>query len=74
MATLTIRNVSEETKRRLQQRAAANDRSMEAEVRLILDETTEDPGEGILRWLHHAENLRGDLELPPRSAPRQVGL
>jgi plasmid stability protein len=36
MATLTIRNVDETVKRRLQVRAALNGRSMEAEARAIL--------------------------------------
>ncbi|WP_291278716.1 toxin-antitoxin system antitoxin subunit [Galactobacter sp.] len=74
MATLTIRNVSEETKRRLQERAASNERSMEAEARSILDDATEEPGTGILRWIRNTEALRGDLDLPARSAPRNVDL
>ena len=42
MATLTIRNLDEKVKRRLQVRAALNGRSMEAEVRAILTATVED--------------------------------
>ncbi|HYG86834.1 MAG TPA: plasmid stabilization protein [Azospirillum sp.] len=38
MAALNIRNLSEETHRALRVRAAQNGRSMEAEVRAILDE------------------------------------
>ncbi|HLS64804.1 MAG TPA: hypothetical protein VK060_15585 [Ruania sp.] len=38
MATLTVRNLSEQTRRALKERAARNDRSMEAEARAILDE------------------------------------
>ena len=36
MATLTIRNIDDETKRLLRQRAAHHERSMEEEVRQIL--------------------------------------
>ena len=36
MATLTIRNVSDDVRDQLQERAAKNGRSMEAEVRAIL--------------------------------------
>ena len=38
MATLTIRNLDETVKRRLQLRAALNGRSMEAEARVLLAE------------------------------------
>lgn len=36
MAAITIRNLSDDTKRRLRMRAAEHDRSMEAEAREIL--------------------------------------
>jgi plasmid stability protein len=39
MATLTIRNLDETVKRRLQVRAALNGRSMEAEAREVLSES-----------------------------------
>jgi len=42
MATLTIRNVDEKVKRRLQVRAALNGRSMEAEARAIIAALVED--------------------------------
>ena len=38
MGSLTVRNLSEDVKKRLRQRAAANGRSMEEEVRLLLAE------------------------------------
>jgi len=38
MGSLTVRNLSEDVKQRLRQRAAANGRSMEEEVRLLLAE------------------------------------
>jgi plasmid stability protein len=41
MATLTIRNLDETVKRRLQVRAALNGRSMEAEARLALTKLAE---------------------------------
>ncbi len=41
MATLTIRNLDENVKRRLQLRAALNGRSMEAEARELLSRLTE---------------------------------
>jgi phosphopantothenoylcysteine decarboxylase / phosphopantothenate---cysteine ligase len=42
MGSLTVRNLSEEVKQRLRQRAAANGRSMEEEVRLLLAERAAD--------------------------------
>ncbi|MFK5634200.1 FitA-like ribbon-helix-helix domain-containing protein [Ornithinimicrobium sp. LYQ103] len=39
MATVTVRGLDDEVRRRLKVRAAANDRSMEAEVRAILTAT-----------------------------------
>ncbi|NEE02107.1 FitA-like ribbon-helix-helix domain-containing protein [Phytoactinopolyspora halotolerans] len=47
MATLTIRNVDEDLKARLRVRAAENGRSMEAEVRAILQAALEPPGPAI---------------------------
>jgi antitoxin FitA len=43
MAAIVIRNLSPETHRALQARAARNGRSTEAEVRAILDETVRPP-------------------------------
>jgi plasmid stability protein len=43
MATITIRNLDESVKRRLQVRAALNGRSMEAEARELLSEPSELP-------------------------------
>ncbi len=42
MGSLTVRNLPEDVKRRLRQRAAANGRSMEEEVRLLLAEGASD--------------------------------
>ena len=45
MGSLTVRNLSEDVKKRLRQRAAANGRSMEEEIRLLLAESAaEAPG------------------------------
>jgi len=70
MPVLTIRNVPDKTKSRLRIRAAEHGRSMEAEVRAILDSalrTTEAPenlGQAIRR---HFGALGGvELELPER--------
>jgi plasmid stability protein len=43
MATLTVRNLPEETQRALRVRAARNGRSTEAEVRAILEKTVRPP-------------------------------
>src|SRR5260370_1161586 len=42
MGSLTVRNLDESVKKRLRQRAAANGRSMEEEVRLLLAEGAAD--------------------------------
>ena len=72
MSTLTIRQVDEDVKKRLQVRAAHNGRSMEAEVRAILDEAVADSaGENISLGAVMAEFRRRtggvELELPPRN-------
>ncbi|WP_405058382.1 hypothetical protein OG474_37385 [Kribbella sp. NBC_01505] len=75
MATLTLRNVPEATRRALKKRAAKHNRSMEAEARAILDSAVRTPANFIDDWLNTAEDLRGDeLELPERSASREVDL
>jgi plasmid stability protein len=75
MATLTIRQLDERTHARLRARAASHGRSVEAEVRAILDATTGRPEKNILVSLHHAFARGGgvDLDLPARTdAPRDV--
>lgn len=74
MSTLTIRQVDEDVKKRLQVRAAKHGRSMEAEVRAILREAvsidaaveTEDP---LFAALRDFRRLTGgvELDIPPRS-------
>lgn len=73
MATLTIRNLSEATRRALKARAAAHDRSMESEVRAILDSAVGD-SDFVAAWVSRTERLRGDFELPTRSPAREIGL
>lgn len=77
MGTLTIRQLGEGTHARLRRRAAENGRSVEAEVRAILDATVGSPAENILVSLHRAMAETGgvDLVLPARrDQPRTVDL
>lgn len=74
MATLTIRNLSEATRRALKARAARHNHSMEAEVRSILDAAVGPESDFVTAWLDAAEGLRGDFEAPPRSYARDVDL
>lgn len=62
MATLTIRNVDERVKRKLQIRAAYNGRSMEAEVRALLESVEENVHESQARQINTMrQELSGDL-------------
>lgn len=76
MATITVRNISEETRRALKERAARNDRSMEAEARAILEESVQEQPETLVDALLRIRDETGgvDLELPERSTPRPVDL
>ena len=77
MATLTIRQLDERTHARLRGRAAKHGRSVEAEVRAILDATVDLPDENFLLALRAAMVEVGgvDLELEPRTdRPRSVDL
>ena len=51
MATLTIRNLDDQVVEQLKQRARDNDRSLEAEVRVLLAEAAERPSRKKLREL-----------------------
>jgi plasmid stability protein len=74
MATLTIRNLDEKVKRRLQVRAALNGRSMEAEVREVLATAAVEapaaggPEEDLGAAIHKRFAALGgvELEIPPR--------
>lgn len=73
MAALSIRNLDDEVKHRLRLRAARHGRSMEAEVRAILEETVNEPdtsGNLFTTLLDRFGDLGGiELELPARSTP-----
>ena len=75
MPTLTIRNVPEETKKRLRIRAAEHDRSMEAELRAILDSALgkPEPPENLAEAIHRRFAKFGgvELELPERTPARE---
>lgn len=79
MPTITVRNLPETTRQALKERAARNNRSMEAEVRAILEETVTEGGRNwVEAWLEAAEEFRSEpgepFELPERSMPRPVDL
>ncbi len=74
MATITIRNLDDAVQHRLKVRAAAHNRSMEAEAREILATAVARP-DFVAAWLGLAAELKGErLPLPARSAPRDVEL
>jgi antitoxin FitA len=74
MATITIRNLDEKVKRRLQVRAALNGRSMEAEARAFLSTLIEEPvslaceEEDLGTAIHKRFAVFGgvELDIPPR--------
>jgi antitoxin FitA len=78
MASITIRNLEETTKRKLKIRAAINGRSMEQEAREILNNALrrkpEKPktGADLATGIHRRFAPLGgiDLELPPREPIR----
>lgn len=77
MATLTIRRLDEYTHSRLRVRAAGHGRSVEAEVRAILDAEAGRPQVNLLTALHEAVRDTGgvELDLPARmDRPREVDL
>lgn len=75
MATLTVRGINEDTKARLRLRAARHGRSMEAEVRALIEEAVlpqATPTEkGLGTWLHQQLSGIEGLEIPEpdRSEP-----
>lgn len=73
MATLTIRNLSEDTKTQLRKRAARHGHSMEEEVRQILTRAVAEPeqkklGSAIAEIFSEIGGV--DLEIPPRTQAR----
>lgn len=75
MPTLTIRHLPEEVKRRLRIRAAEHGRSMEAEVRAILEQSLEGQGppENLAEAIRRRVAPFGgvELELPERTPARE---
>jgi len=74
VASITIRRLNHEVKRRLRVQAARNGRSMEEEARVILSEGVRTSGAGrkkesLAEAIHSRMEAAGggvDLELPPR--------
>lgn len=76
MASITIRNLDSDVKRRLRMRAAGNGHSMEEEARWILAEAVERralPVKGLGTAIHELFKPFGgvELELPPREPMRE---
>jgi plasmid stability protein len=77
VATLTIRALDDDLKQALRVRAAQHGRSMEAEVRAILEQvlrTDPVPEYGLGTWIHQRFAALGgvELELPSRAADRPL--
>ena len=76
MASITIRKLPENTKRRLRIRAARNGRSMEQEAREEGLARTEPKSENLGEIIHRRFAALGgvDLKIPPRSPIRDPGI
>lgn len=77
MATLTIRNLNEETKAKLREIAAKHGHSMEEEARRILNRAVrqaEERGLGSEIANMFAEMGGIDLQIPPRSLARMLDM
>ena len=74
MATIMVRNLDEDVKRQLRMRAARHGRSMEAEVRAILEESVRQQDNFAEALMGAFGELGGvELELPARTAqPRSL--
>lgn len=74
MASIMVRNLDEDVKRRLRVRAARHGRSMEAEVRAILEESVSQQDNFAEALMGTFGELGGvELDLPPRTAqPRPL--
>lgn len=81
MASITIRKLDEGTKDWLRRRAATSGRSVESEVRYLLEEERARdepvryppgmeprPGEGVGSWMYRICRPGYEIELPDRSA------
>ena len=76
MVTLTIRNIDSHTHRLLRLRAAEHGRSVEAEVRAMLQERLHPAGNWLVDLHHECKAVGGvELELPDRhEMPRDLPL
>ena len=76
MAALSIRDLNERVRERLRIRAAANGRSMEAEVRAILEDAVSEPEDKedlVTSLVHGFSELGGvDLDVPTRTEPARA--
>ncbi|MCY4408944.1 MAG: hypothetical protein OXC27_00645 [Caldilineaceae bacterium] len=77
MASITVRNLDEDLKRRLRIRAARNERSMEQEVRDILRAALDQevaPARNLGTEIHNLFKPFGEVELEilPREAMREL--
>ncbi len=76
MAALSIRNLDDTVKHRLRVRAARHGRSMEAEIRVILEEAVAEPetSDDLFTTLLDRFGALGgaEAELPARSAPARA--
>jgi plasmid stability protein len=74
MASITIRNLDDDVKRRLRVRAAEHGRSMEEEVREIRRQVVAGPGapKNLAQAIHERFAAAGgvDLAVPPRGHMR----
>ena len=74
MAAITVRNLDDDVQRRIKQRAASNNRSMEAEARAILSAAVA-PASFVDSWLALSSEFRGvELELDERTPARELDL
>lgn len=73
MGAITVRNLDDDVQQRLKERAAAHGRSMEAEARDILTNAVSSRSM-VVDWVDAASSVAVDLELPARSAPRELDL
>lgn len=71
MATLTIRNLADETMRALKALADSRGRSVEAEAHDLLQHGVGLNRDAIGAWLNAASRMRGDFDAPQRSLPRE---
>lgn len=73
MAAVSIRNLDDDVRERLRIRAARHGRSMESEIRVILEDAVRDPRQsvGLMQTLvdRFGELSGVELDLPARSTP-----